>query len=403
MYIEMEPNYDKNKYKTEKQFINLLLKNMDLVNKWFNSHLTVEMFPSEFHHVLKEIKNSYVNGCLLTGRTYRSEVKKLFTPRERAQYETLFNSILLSIANRDDYSLLEKQIVEAYQKRISNKAVLDFADKFATATPEEKASSCQKLADTLKDLCLKNRFKQDFSKYLSFPIESMPTVLRPLTQAASASIICPEDYIGIPLLTSMAGTIGRTYQLMVKPGWYESTSLWTVGVGRPGSAKSPALSKAVKGVYEIQNQYIEDYKEQMKQYETGYKLYKRQLRRWEKSNGNDGISLPEEPEKPIRKRNHVSDITVEALAPIMMDNPEGIMLIRDELAGWITSMNQYKGGKGNDVQFFLECWSGGQYSVDRKNLDIPIIIPYTEYCQNKNDQKLHRQSFGVCQIMVLFI
>jgi hypothetical protein len=235
----------------------------------------------------------------------------------------------------------------------------------------------QNLIQNLNFVAPASAFKRDFSKYLTFPTVAMPKVLHPLIDSASASIICPKDYIAIPLLTTLAGSIGRTYELLVKPGWYESTALWTVGVGKPGTAKSPGLKTAIKGVYEIQNRYIEEYQEQRKQYETGYKLYKKQLKKWERSGGGDGITLPAEPEKPIRRRTNVSDATVEALAPIMLDNPRGIMLIRDELAGWITSMNQYKGGKGSDVQFFLECWSGGLYSIDRKNLDVPVIIPHT--------------------------
>ena len=32
----------------------------------------------------------------------------------------------------------------------------------------------------------------------------------------------------------------------------------------------------------------------------------------------------------------------EALAPILRDNPRGVPIIRDELTGWVRSMNSYK-------------------------------------------------------------
>jgi DNA polymerase-1 len=53
--------------------------------------------------------------------------------------------------------------------------------------------------------------------------------------------------------------------------------------------------------------------------------------------------------------------------PILQENPRGVVLVRDELVGWVQAMNQYReGGKGADQQFFLSAWSGSTVSVDRK-------------------------------------
>jgi len=77
----------------------------------------------------------------------------------------------------------------------------------------------------------------------------------------------------------------------------------------------------------------------------------------------------------VSKRLIVSDTTVEALAIVIQQNPRGVIFLRDELAGWLNSMNQYK-SKGADEQFYLSAWSGGNCYTDRKNLENgPIIIP----------------------------
>ena len=61
----------------------------------------------------------------------------------------------------------------------------------------------------------------------------------------------------------------------------------------------------------------------------------------------------------------------------MNQNPRGLALVQDELSGWVNGMNQYKGHRGSDVQFYLTAWSGGYYAVDRKNLKEPIVLPET--------------------------
>ena len=70
-----------------------------------------------------------------------------------------------------------------------------------------------------------------------------------------------------------------------------------------------------------------------------------------------------------------SDTTVEALVGILQDNPRGLLVYRDELAGWVRSMDQYKGGKGSDRQHWLNLWSTDEVVVDRKSrMGEPIIL-----------------------------
>ena len=75
-------------------------------------------------------------------------------------------------------------------------------------------------------------------------------------------------------------------------------------------------------------------------------------------------------------RVHVEDATVESLAPILMRNPRGVMLIRDELSAWVESANQYKNGRGSDRQFWLSNWAGVPACIDRKQQPVPVIIPH---------------------------
>src|SRR5690606_36309502 len=68
--------------------------------------------------------------------------------------------------------------------------------------------------------------------------------------------------------------------------------------------------------------------------------------------------------------------TLEALLRALKHNNRGLILKVDELSGWIRSMNQYKGGKGDDREHYLSMWSGSDIKVNRVRDDgEPLFIP----------------------------
>ena len=90
---------------------------------------------------------------------------------------------------------------------------------------------------------------------------------------------------------------------------------------------------------------------------------------------------PEKPVKPRPVRIITGDATVEALAPILKQNPRGLLMHRDELSGWVRTMNMYRGGKGGDRQFYLSAWSGQDVVVDRKSEGTrSIFVPHPFLC-----------------------
>src|SRR5262249_38983310 len=89
--------------------------------------------------------------------------------------------------------------------------------------------------------------------------------------------------------------------------------------------------------------------------------WQRQKIAWEESN-EDTRGL-----RPAPKRCIVSDVTTESLGLLLDENPRGVVMIRGELSGLVASLNQYKGGKGADRQFYLSLWDGDTIAVDRKS------------------------------------
>src|SRR5262249_41559134 len=62
------------------------------------------------------------------------------------------------------------------------------------------------------------------------------------------------------------------------------------------------------------------------------------------------------------KRYVTSDATIEKLGEILNENPRGVMIFRDELSGFLRSME--RPGHESDRAFFLESWDGTHTKFD---------------------------------------
>jgi len=208
----------------------------------------------------------------------------------------------------------------------------------------------------------------------AFPVDVLPSKLTAFVQENALMLNCPPDYIAHPMLVAAGGAIGASRALEIKPGWTERPCLYGVVVGSPGSAKSPALKQVVAPIYENQNRLKRDF-------DLVFQRYEEELAEVEAikhAKGAGKLAGASKPRAPALERVYVADTTCEALAPVLLQNPRGLLMIRDELMAWVMSLNQYKtGGKGNDRQFWLAAWAGEPLSVDRKNQDgKPSLVPH---------------------------
>src|ERR1019366_8526028 len=81
--------------------------------------------------------------------------------------------------------------------------------------------------------------------------------------------------------------------------------------------------------------------------------------------GTGAPARPEdEPAKPKLRRLIVNDPTFEALHATMSENPAGVLLIRDELTGWLSGLD--RAGREGERPFHLQAWNGDTgYTMDR--------------------------------------
>jgi hypothetical protein len=206
-----------------------------------------------------------------------------------------------------------------------------------------------------------------------FPVNVLPDAISSFVTTASTAIGCDPSFIALPLLTTFAAAIGTTRLIRLKFNWLEPSILWTAIVGDSGTLKTPAFKVAMRPLRQQQERALERFESERKQYEQDLLSYDRNVQRWKKSKTDD--SPPNKPEPPAMERFLTSDTTVEALATILLQNPRGVLVSRDELSGWISSFDRYSQSSGGDMAHWLSMHNADQLIVDRKTGIRTIIVP----------------------------
>jgi hypothetical protein len=194
-------------------------------------------------------------------------------------------------------------------------------------------------------------------------VDVLPEPIRSFVAEAATSIGCDPSYVALPLLSGLASAIGNTYRIALKHGWTEPAIVWTAIVGESGTAKSPALELALRPIRKRQHAAMQRHAEAVKEHEDAVVKYDRDASHWKRSKSDP--TPPTKPEAPVAERCWADDVTTEALAVLLQQNPRGLLMVRDELAGWF-NFDRYAGGKGGDAAKWLEMFGGRQMMVDRK-------------------------------------
>jgi hypothetical protein len=76
------------------------------------------------------------------------------------------------------------------------------------------------------------------------------------------------------------------------------------------------------------------------------------------------VNIETEAAAPTLRRLIVNDATVEKLGELLNESPNGLVLVRDELSGWLSRMNASDAGA--ERAFYLEAYNGdSSYTYDR--------------------------------------
>jgi hypothetical protein len=199
-----------------------------------------------------------------------------------------------------------------------------------------------------------------------FPTDCLPRPLADLIREFARATCCDETFFALPSLAVIGGCIGTTRRIQIKSRWLEFPIVWTVIVSPSGTQKSAGIKEAASPLEAVQKRAFRDHDEAMELHRIRVEEFEASQKQHRGKSSRSDPASHHRPTPPTPRRFLVSDSTIEALAPILHENPRGVTMVRDELAGWFRSFDAYKSAKGGDVAQWLEMHGGRSLTVDRK-------------------------------------
>lgn len=188
-----------------------------------------------------------------------------------------------------------------------------------------------------------------------FPLKSFQKRFQKFITLMAPALQIDPHVLACIALTILSASIGNTLRVSPKDDWEVPPFLWLVVIAESGYGKSHAQRVLMKPINKIQSIEARRYAKEMAQYQKELDEYKK------------AKPKPEAPVKPEPMKHIFSnDFTFETLVDIFEVVPRGILIHSDEVGGFILSLNQYKGGAGNDRQRLLQLSDAMPIKVDRK-------------------------------------
>lgn len=203
----------------------------------------------------------------------------------------------------------------------------------------------------------------------------LPASVRPwVADIAGRMAIAPEAPAAA-VMVALGSVIGRSCGIQPKSydPWLVVPTVWGGIVSDSATLKSPTIEASVKPLRILEQDERQRFEGELKDWEFAELVRDAKksglTKRLAKASASELADLRLEMEataqpKPIQRRFVINDATVEKLGMLLEENPNGLLVLRDELTGWLGLMDAE--GHQNDRAFYLEAWSGtGSYTWDR--------------------------------------
>jgi hypothetical protein len=177
---------------------------------------------------------------------------------------------------------------------------------------------------------------------VEFPSGIFPDTIKKVATEIALAVGANQEFVFAAIFLAFSTAIGSKVKARIKMGWEEGAMVWLIIIGEPGSKKTPALNKALMPIFNIQKGY-----------------------------GKSVAEILPDGEEFKYKILVVTDPTIESLSEVLLNNKHGVILYKDEAMSWISGFNQYKSGKGNELEQYLSIYSSQVIIITRKSK--PVI------------------------------
>ncbi len=222
--------------------------------------------------------------------------------------------------------------------------------------------------------------KEELLAVKPLPIEILPEPIRLWIKDVAHRMQCPPDFVAMAFLVLVSSIIGTRCSIhpKQKDNWECILNLWGGVIGSPSTMKTPSINEGLKPLARLEMKATEKFEEDFKQYmadlleaDARKSSLKNQLKKALEKDADknvddikDKLKNLRELRETTRRRYKTNDATIEKLSELCNENPEGLLVVRDELIGLLASWD--KPGRESDRAFFLEAWNGdGSHTSDR--------------------------------------
>jgi hypothetical protein len=216
-----------------------------------------------------------------------------------------------------------------------------------------------------------------------FPLGVLGSGWEQWIRETAEAAACPVDYVVMPLLSATSVLIGNARWAEATPGWAEPPHLWCCVVGDSGDGKSPGADCILRDVLpELERRMQGDFPDRYREWQqaaerakAAHESWKDEVRTAQKEGTPPPIAPDPAPPEPQAPRLRQNDVTIEKVATLLGSAaaPKGVLIVRDEKAGWLASMNHYnEAGRA----FWIEAYGGRPYRVERQKHLLPIDVPH---------------------------
>ena len=190
---------------------------------------------------------------------------------------------------------------------------------------------------------------------LEIPTDGLIPPIQQIINAVTDCFQCSRDIVTSTLFAAVGAAIGK--KIIIRDGKFENyMSFWFCHVARSGSNKTSPVKWVLQPLIDADR--------------DSYKLYKKENDDWKQRGGTDSGDL-----KPTFHQHLLCDSTPEARNKVLSDNPNGVLLYRDEIKGFLDDFGRYN--KSGEVAQTLSIFDATDITINRKS-DEPLLLerPY---------------------------